>query len=53
MTRSHRLPCRRPSLDTIRELELTCKSGTGSRFTIESGADYGLEGDFLHRIQRV
>ena len=34
------------SLDNIRELELTCKSGTGSRFTIESGIDYGLEGDF-------
>ena len=34
------------SLDNIRELELTCKSGTGSRFTIESGMDYGLEGDF-------
>lgn len=34
------------SLDNIRELELTCKSGTGSNFTIESGTDYGLEGDF-------
>lgn len=34
------------SLDNIRQLELTCKSGTGSRFTIESGMDYGLEGDF-------
>ena len=34
------------SLDTIRDLDLTFKSGTSSSFTIESGADYGLEGDF-------
>lgn len=34
------------ALDNIRELELTCKSGTGSNFTIDSGTDFGLEGDF-------
>lgn len=34
------------ALDDIRELELTCKSGTGNSFTIESGADFNLEGDF-------
>lgn len=34
------------SLDTIRDLELTLKSGTGSYFVIDSGTDYGLEGDF-------
>lgn len=34
------------SLDAIRDLELTLKSGTDSYFVIDSGADYGLEGDF-------
>ena len=35
------------SVDQIETLELTFRSGTGSNFSIKSGEDYGLEGDFF------
>ena len=35
------------SVDQIETLELTFRSGTGSNFSIKSGGDYGLEGDFF------
>lgn len=34
------------NLDNISSLDLTCKSGTSNRFTIDSGTAFGLEGDF-------
>lgn len=34
------------SIDQIETLELTLKSGTSNNFSIQSGADYGLNGDF-------
>lgn len=35
------------SVDQIETLELTFRSGTNSNFSIKSGEDYGLEGDFF------
>lgn len=35
------------SVDQIGTLELTFRSGTNSNFSIKSGEDYGLEGDFF------
>lgn len=35
------------SVDQIETLELTFRSGTSSNFSIKSGEDYGLEGDFF------